>query len=241
MNRAPLIFLGVFVAIAFSWTGIVLTNQVSYGNLTAYYDENEQKVFPEPVPGLAERGQLVYQDLGCIYCHTQQVRAPGYGTDIERGWGERQSVARDYIREKRVLLGTMRTGPDLRNIGARQADPTWHMLHLYDPQITSRGSVMPPSRFLFEERKIKGSPSPDALKLPATYVDGTPLPADSLPAEGYEIVPTERAKSLVSYLINRKDTYAYPETFNVVPQDAEKKEGEAKADGETASGEGEGH
>lgn len=233
MNRAPLIFLGVFFALAFSWTGIVLTNQVAYGNLTPVYDEQEAKVFPEATPGIAERGKLVYQDLGCVYCHTQQVRRPGFGTDIERGWGERQSVARDYIREQRVLLGTMRTGPDLRNIGARQADPSWHLLHLYDPQITSRGSIMAPFRFLFEMRKIVGQPSPDALNLPATYSDGTPLPADSLPPAGYEVVPTERAKSLVAYLINRKDTYAYPETFNVVPDE--------KPAESTSGGEGEGH
>jgi cytochrome c oxidase cbb3-type subunit 2 len=239
MNRAPLIFLGVFVALAFSWTGIVLTNQVAYGNLTPYYDETEEAVFPAATPGLASRGQLVYQDLGCVYCHTQQVRRPGYGSDIERGWGERQSVARDYIREKRVMLGTMRTGPDLRNIGARQADPTWHLLHLYDPQITSRGSVMPPYRFLFEQRKIIGQASPDALTLPTSYVDGTPLPPHSLPPEGYELVPTERAKSLVAYLINRKDTYAYPETFNVFPEEKPAAEGEAKA--ATAESEGEGH
>ncbi|MCC5025818.1 MAG: cbb3-type cytochrome c oxidase subunit II [Candidatus Synoicihabitans palmerolidicus] len=231
MNRAPLIFLGVFLALAFSWTGIVLTNQVAYGNLTPIYDDAEEKIFPEATPGVAQRGQLVYQDLGCIYCHTQQVRRLGYGSDIERGWGERQSVPRDYIREKRVLLGTMRTGPDLRNIGARQADSTWHLLHLYDPQITSQGSVMPPYRFLFEMRKIVGEASPDAMNLPSSYVDGTPLPPHSVPTEGYELVPTERAKSLVAYLINLKDTYAYPETFNVFPEEeAEAEQSEAPAE-----------
>jgi cytochrome c oxidase cbb3-type subunit II len=231
MNRAPLIFLGVFFTLAFSWTGIVLTNQISYGSLTPYYDEAESTIYPEVTPGVAERGKLVYQDLGCVYCHTQQVRRPGFGTDIERGWGDRQSVPRDYIRESRVMLGTMRTGPDLRNIGARQADPTWHLLHLYDPQITSRGSNMAPFRFLFEKRKIVGQPSPNALKLPATYTDGTPLPADTLPEEGYEIVPSERAQSLVAYLIGRKDVFAYPETFNVAPDEPKATEAAAATEG----------
>ena len=234
MNRAPLIFLGVFLALAFSWTGIVLVNQISYGSLTPVYDPVEGKAFPEPTPGLATRGQLVYQDLGCVYCHTQQVRRPGYGTDIERGWGERQSVARDYIQEKRVMLGTMRTGPDLRNIGARQADPTWHLLHLYDPQLTSRGSTMPPYRFLFEMRKIVGEPSGEAISIPATYTDGVAVPAHSLPPEGYEVVPTERAKSLVAYLIQRKDTYGFAEAFKL------KKEEPAQNEA-TSGGEGEGN
>ena len=97
MNRAPLIFLGIFVTLAFSWTGIVLTNQIAYGKLEPVYDDNEGKSFPQALPGIAAQGKLVYQDLGCIYCHTQQVRRPGYGGDIDRGWGERQSVARDYF------------------------------------------------------------------------------------------------------------------------------------------------
>lgn len=225
MNRAPLIFLGVFFALAFSWTGIVLTNQITYGNLTPYYSAEEGKTFPEAAPGIAARGKLVYEDLGCIYCHTQQVRRPGYGADDLRGWGERQSVARDYVLEEKVLLGTMRTGPDLRNIGARQADPTWHLLHLYDPQITSEGSIMPPYRFLFERRKIVGQPSPDAITLPPGYEGAPPVPA------GYELVPTERAKSLLAYLISLKDTYAYPETKNVYtpPAEESKPEGEASA------------
>lgn len=210
MNRAPLIFLGVFFTLAFSWTGIVLSNQISYGSLTPYYDEAEGLVHPASVPGLAERGKLVYQDLGCIYCHTQQVRRPGYGADIERGWGERQSVARDYIREHRVLLGTMRTGPDLRNVGARLTDPTWHYQHLYDPQITSPGSIMPPHRFLFETREIVGEPSSKAISLPPSHA----------PAPGYEIVPTPRAEALLAYLLSLNDTYAYPETNNVYVEPA---------------------
>jgi cytochrome c oxidase cbb3-type subunit II len=223
MNRAPLIFLGVFFALAFSWTGIVLVNQISFGDLKPVYDESEGKAFPQQTAGLAARGKLVYQDLGCVYCHTQQVRRPGYGADIERGWGERQSVARDYIRESRVLLGTMRTGPDLRNMGARQVGAggrDWHYAHFYDPQITSKGSVMPPFRFLFETRAIIGEPSPKAIQrlLPAAYQ----------PAPGYEIVPTERAESLVEYMLSLKDVYAYPETKNVYVAPVKKDEAAPK-------------
>lgn len=44
-------------------------------------------------------------------------------------------------------------------------------------------------------------------------------------------MPTERAKSLVAYLINLKDTYAYPETFNVFPEEeAEAEQSEAPAE-----------
>ncbi len=206
MNRAPLIFLGIFFALAFSWTGIILTNHLSYAKLQPVFDETEGKAFPQKLPGNAERGKEVYRDLGCVYCHTQQVRQPGYGTDIERGWGERGSVARDYIHEKRVYLGTMRTGPDLRNVGARfvgDAGRDWHLQHLYDPQITSKGSIMPPFRFLFETRVIVGEPSPRAVQ--------TKLPAQYQPPAGHEIVLTQRGEDLISYLLALKDPALYPE------------------------------
>jgi cytochrome c oxidase cbb3-type subunit II len=220
MNRGPLIFLGVFVTLAFSWVGIVLTNQIGYGSLTPFYDANENKTFPEAISGQAAQGRLVYQDLGCVYCHTQQVRRPGFGADTDRGWGERQSVARDYLNEPRVFLGTMRTGPDLRNIGARQTSTDWHYQHLYDPRLTSPGSIMAPFAFLFRYQPVIGERSPRALKFTADYAK-----AHGLDRPGYELVPTPRAEALVAYLLSLKDTYAYPEAKPYTPP---KTEGTAK-------------
>lgn len=215
MNRAPLIFLGAFFAIAFSWTGIVLVNHISFGQLTPHYDESEERAFPEAIPGLALRGKRVYQELGCVYCHTQQVRRPGYGSDIDRGWGERQSVARDYIRERRVFLGTMRTGPDLRNVGARlnqQPGIEWHYRHFFDPVITSPGSNMPPYRFLYDYRPIVGEPSANSIQHLFTDEQRAHYGIDK---PGYELVPTERLDALIAYLLHLNDTYEYPETQNV--------------------------
>jgi cytochrome c oxidase cbb3-type subunit II len=206
VNRAPLIFLGIFFAIAFSWTGIVLTNQVAYGSLQPYLNEDTGQALPLAIPGNASRGKLVYQDLGCVYCHTQQVRRDGYGTDIARGWGERQSVPRDYIKENRVFLGTMRTGPDLRNVGARLAGDggrNWHTQHFYDPQITSKGSIMPPHRFLFETRPIVGEPSKKAVQ--------NLLGEKHAPPAGHEIVLTQRGEDLIAYMLALKDPELYPE------------------------------
>lgn len=214
MNRAPLIFLGIFFAVAFSWTGIVLTNHLSYAKLQPVFNEDEGKAFPQQLPGNAQRGSEVYRDLGCVYCHTQQVRQPGYGTDIERGWGERGSVARDYIHEKRVYLGTMRTGPDLRNVGARFAGEggrNWHIQHFYNPAEISKvtvdgveyGSIMPPFRFLFETRPILGEPSARAVQ--------QLLPAKDQPPAGHEIVLTQRGEDLIAYLLALKDPALYPE------------------------------
>jgi cytochrome c oxidase cbb3-type subunit 2 len=227
MNRAPLIFLGVFFALAFSFVGLVLTNQLTYGAFTTHVDEDEGKAFPLQAPGLAAQGKLVYQDLGCVSCHTQQVRREGFGSDIgehSRGWGERQSVARDYLRESRVLLGSQRIGPDLRNLAARkktdgsELTADWLYRYLLDPKLVVNESGMPRYAFLFKTRPIVGEPSPKALKLPDAYA----------PAAGYEIVPTARAEALVGYLLSLKDTYAYPETKNVYtpPKAEDKKEGQ---------------
>ncbi len=228
MNRAPFIFLGIFFALAFSFVGLVLTNQITYGALTTHVDEEEGKAFPLQTPGIAAQGKLVYQDLGCVSCHTQQVRREGFGADVgehSRGWGERQSVARDYLRESRVLLGSQRIGPDLRNLAARKnADGTeftadWLYRYLFDPKLVLKDSAMPRYAFLFKTQQIVGEPSAKALKLPAAYA----------PAVGQEIVPTARGEALVAYLQSLKDTYAYPETKNVyrppVPKAGEKKEG----------------
>jgi len=228
MNRSSFLFLGIFAALAFSWTGVILVNQLSYGAMTPLVDETEGGAFPHALPGTAEQGRLVYQDLGCASCHTQQVRRPGFGIDDKRGWGTRQSVAREYIFEPRVLLGGLRIGPDLRTIGVRKDGMEgrdgrdWHYRHLYDAKLTSPGSIMPSYRFLFETRQIVGQPSYRAIQ-------GL-LPADAQPQPGFEIVPTTRAEVLVSFLMNLKDTYAYPEAGNVYVAQP-KKEGEAGAQG----------
>lgn len=228
MKSLPLIFLGVFFTLAFSWTGIVLTSHVQMRNLAPATPElvNAEgepiggptyTVNGRPVPGLnaeletanpqalvgiAQQGKMVYQDLGCLYCHSQQVRRAGFGADFERGWGNRQSVARDYITLDRVMLGTMRTGPDLANVGLRYSE-LWQHQHLYNPQITSPGSTMPQFGFLYEVRKISETrgPSVDAIEIPEAFH----------PGEGLEVVPTARAKALVSYLMNLRQDYELPE------------------------------
>lgn len=111
------------------------------------------------------------------------------GADIARGWGVRQTVAQDYLFDNPVSLGSQRVGPDLANVGARR-DEDWNLLHLYNPRVEIKNSTMPPFRFLFEQRKIRGGkPSPDALQV------------DSVPA-GFEIVPTTEAKALAAYLMS---------------------------------------
>src|SRR5437588_8543469 len=114
----PLV-LGIFGTFTFSWVGLTVIPNLQIGHLDPQMDEEGTDVYPAPKSGMTERGRHVYAANGCIYCHSQQVRADYAASDIDRKWGERRSAPRDYIFARPVLLGKMRMGPDLSNIGHR--------------------------------------------------------------------------------------------------------------------------
>jgi cytochrome c oxidase cbb3-type subunit 2 len=129
------------------------------------------------------------------------------GVDIARGWGARQSVAADFLYNDPVQLGSLRAGPDLANIGIRDPDMNWQLVHLYAPSAVAKNSAMPPFRFLFEVRKLGDAPSPDALQFPQGFA----------PAAGSEVVPTPEAKQIVAYLLSLKaDAPLYEAPFTPV-------------------------
>lgn len=143
------------------------------------------------------RGREVYIASGCIACHTQQPSATGAGrADAQRGWG-RPSVAADYFYDRPTMLGTMRTGPDLFNIGDRIPSDDWHYGHLYQPRAYVPASTMPAYPFLFEAIV--------AVEVaPGQYT--VPLPPTAVPA-GKRIVPTQDARDLIAYLKSLRRKY----------------------------------
>jgi cytochrome c oxidase cbb3-type subunit 2 len=199
MNSRIPFALGVILCVLASTMGFVIVPNWQFKDLKPYANEMGYTHPYEPY-GAQKQGREVYVDLGCIYCHSQQVRAANFGADIDRGWGTRRSVPRDYIYDNPPLMGTMRTGPDLHNIGARQPSRDWHALHLYNPQITSPGSIMPPHPFLFKKQNVNGAVPKEAILLPAKFA-ATPA----------YIVPTKRAEVLIEYLKGLDHTYELPE------------------------------
>jgi cytochrome c oxidase cbb3-type subunit 2 len=207
LKQPPPIFSGILAVFALSFAVLAMAPALQLNGLQPKVDEDLGDIYPIDVSGVQAEGRAVYVSQGCVACHTEQVRDPSEGADIARGWGERRTVARDYIYEKPVLLGYMRFGPDLTNIGTRK-DPdnpekysvTWHYMHLYNPQATSPGTNMPSYQFLFDKRKIAGQMDADALKLPEGEV----------PA-GYQIVPTPQARQLVAYLTSMDHNHPLPE------------------------------
>lgn len=198
MNRGPFIFIGVLIIVSLSWA-ITLVKPVQEGGNLSPIGIGEDRI-PKRLAGLAEYGREVYQEQGCVNCHTQQALV--VGTDIERGWGARQSMPLDYVDQSVVFTGTNRVGPDLANVGDRRPDPQWHYQHFFDPQITSPGTNMPPFTFLFEKRQIVGQASNRALQLPAGY-QGV--------EEGFEYVPTDKADALVAYMLGLSQAYEIEE------------------------------
>lgn len=199
----------LLLVFAVSWSTLVVYNQMTVGQLEAVTEQPLEagdssighSLHPGLPAGFAEQGRKVYVSMGCVSCHTQQVRVGGFGGDAKRGWG-RVSVPRDYIYEEWVPLGNRRVGPDLRNVGERITDVNEMHKHIYKPDSAVAGSLMPNYPFLYEVREIEGQESANAL------IFGISKHA---PALGYEIVPTDRADQLVAYLMSLKLNYSLPE------------------------------
>jgi cbb3-type cytochrome oxidase cytochrome c subunit len=183
---APL-FLGIFGTFAFSWVGLTVIPNWQIGHLNPQSDEEGTDIYPMPQSGMVQRGARVYAANGCIYCHSEQVRAEYAGADIERKWGDRRSAPRDYIFERPVFLGKMRMGQDLANIGARapaeqeSPAPTGAAVPAASPGTPGAPAVASPS--------TKQSPSPAAQAQPASSAPSA-SPAPASPASSAPSPPT---------------------------------------------------
>jgi len=205
VNHGPIIFLGILACVMASWLGSVVAPHFQFGDLDLVTIEETGQTYPVARSGEALQGADVYRANGCNYCHTQQVRPGNEGSDLARGWGRRRTVARDYLRDEPILLGQVRFGPDLANLGIRETNAIPLLQKLYNPRILIPGSTMPRYPFLFEERPLKpgAAPSSDALPLPPSFA----------PA-GREVFPRPEALSLVAYL---RGLHSDPIFFEVFP------------------------
>jgi len=218
MSRSTAIISGFFGAFALSCAALVLAPQAQLGSLQPVFAEEEGKItgdiYPIENPAV-EQGRAIYVREGCYTCHTQQVRDLQNGTDIDRGWGPRRTVARDYIYERPPFLGNSRLGPDLANVGSgkwrdepetdtrkpKVRDAAWHYAHLFAPRALITESNHPPYRYLFKEVEVTGQRSQDALDVEDPH----------MPGPGRQVIPTEDAKKLVKYLLSLDRTHALKE------------------------------
>ena len=193
----------IFLTLAFAWLAFVVGAKNQYGDLEPTAESLEEdgsipidaELYPKSMPGIAQQGAKDYLSLGCVTCHTQQVRSEESGFDVERGWGKRPSVPRDYILQNEVLLGHNRVGPDLANIGLREYSTEWLHQHLFMPQTLVDGSICQPSPFLYD---VSEEPSEGYIESKSD--DKTVY-----------IKPSFRANRIVAYLESLKQDYELPE------------------------------
>lgn len=170
----------------------------------------------KPLPGqkdltTEERdGLATFVSEDCMACHTQQVR----NIEMDKMWGSRPSIPSDYYytkkrqdiwRQSPSFLGSERTGPDLTSIGTRQPSDDWHLLHLYNPRLVVKESVMPAYKWLFEEKDSTKITSKDLV---------LKVPAEQLKNKGSKVVATQKALNLVAFLKSLKQ----PELPGAAPE-----------------------
>ena len=216
MNNLAKFTIGIFLTLGIAWLAFVVGAREQYGDLVPSpqaLDEDgsipdDADLFPVDLNGMAKQGAEEYASLGCVTCHTQQVRRVETGFDVERGWGKRPSVPRDYVLQDHVLLGNSRIGPDLANLGLREYSDEWLHQHLFEPQSIIPSSLCPPSPYLYQEID---EPVPSDIEI--TGADGDDV---------RNVRPSIRANRLVSYLQSLKQDYELPEVaFVEQPADKE--------------------
>ena len=215
MNNLAKFTIGIFLTLGMAWLAFVVGARSQFGDLVPTSEVLEDdgsvpvdaELFPTSLSGMAKQGAEEYAALGCVTCHTQQVRRVEAGFDVERGWGKRPSAPRDYVLQQHVLLGNSRIGPDLANVGLREHSDNWLHQHLFEPQSIFPSSLCPPSPFLYQQ--IDEPVKSDIEIVSNENADGNRF-----------VRPTVRANRLVSYLQELKQDYELPEvSFVEVEED----------------------
>ncbi|WP_442267578.1 cytochrome-c oxidase, cbb3-type subunit I [Tenacibaculum sp. ZS6-P6] len=104
----------------------------------------------KPYSPLELEGRDIYISNGCVSCHSQMIRP--FRSEVER-YGE-YSKAGEFVYDHPFLWGSKRTGPDLHRVGGKYND-SWHFNHMYDPQSTSPGSIMPAYQWIIKNKLDK--------------------------------------------------------------------------------------
>nr|WP_297308346.1 cytochrome-c oxidase, cbb3-type subunit I [uncultured Flavobacterium sp.] len=117
---------------------------------TLVVDSNIQTIESvKPYTALELQGRDLYIREGCVGCHSQMIRP--FRSEVER-YGE-YSKSGEYVYDHPFLWGSKRTGPDLHRLGGKYSD-NWHFNHMYDPQSTSPGSIMPGYKWLYANKAM---------------------------------------------------------------------------------------
>lgn len=129
----------------------------------------------KPYTPLELEGRDIYIREGCVGCHSQMIRP--FRSEVER-YGE-YSKAGEYVYDHPFLWGSKRTGPDLHRVGKKYSD-NWHFNHMYDPQSTSSGSIMPRYPWLITGSGSKLDKSQTEAKMKTMVSLGVPYTEEDI-------------------------------------------------------------
>ena len=167
------------------------------------------EIFVKVGPETAEHAVKLLTDSGA----KAELVIYNLGPDVERGWGARRSVARDFVNDSPVLLGSVRVGPDLASIGTRAPEKfaaPWKfsgtntaaevenrlLVHLYNPRLLAPASTCPSATYLFDKQ------------MPEVRSGGEPLVVSK---ELPPVFPKHNARALVAYLMTQRTDVCLPE------------------------------
>lgn len=104
----------------------------------------------KPYTPLEVEGRDLYIREGCNNCHSQMIRP--FRSEVVRydPEGMEYSKAGEFVYDHPFLWGSKRTGPDLHRVGKKYSDD-WHYNHMFDPETTSPGSIMPRYSWLIRD------------------------------------------------------------------------------------------
>lgn len=167
----------------------------------------------KPYTPLELEGRDLYIREGCVSCHSQMVRP--FRSEVER-YGP-QSKAGEFVYDHPFLWGSKRTGPDLLRVGGKYND-NWHFNHMWDPQSTSAGSIMPGYKWLFDNKAMDYSQTGQKMKTMREL---------GVPYSDWQIATAQKAIGEQALKIE-KNLYADPDF--VKSYEASRKKAEAKGE-----------
>ena len=238
MNLKTFIF-GLALTFGIPWLALVVLPHADMRGLEGFKleDDDAEKYgmtyYPPGRPGFAAAGHAIYAREQCSQCHTQVIRPTYAGNDgWKLDWANkegataqspvfvRHTLPHDYEGEPYAHLGSQRLGPDLANYGTRNRTANDIHLRLYRSRMFSKWSNMPDYDHLYEKQTIRGQGTDDALQFPKGEAFDK-----YAPEEGFEIVPTDEARTLVAYLMGLNKSQPIPPSISGIREAEAKKEG----------------
>lgn len=212
------------VLFALMW-GAFLVRPAAEWHSVASLSPTGEPMFTVLNEGLVKEGSRLYGNLGCAECHTQVISGrekwldawDGQSSAVVASQETRVTLPEDYEGDAAAHFGSLRRAPDLSRLADRLArrvtiedekgnalrfgtPDQWLYLHLFnprDPVFRRPWSVCPAMPFLFELRRVQGQGA-SPLSLPVECPDG------------WEWVPSEKARLLVAYLLTQDKSAPVP-------------------------------